>query len=86
MHALDFPLWLRGLHFCNLLFVTLLVRSGLEILGAHPKLSRSNALRFVPHRAIAAFSRRAYHSDVDCRRSSMPFSLVISFVSAGRRS
>ena len=24
MHSLDFPLWLRALHFCNLLFVTLL--------------------------------------------------------------
>lgn len=38
MHPLNFPLWLRALHFCNLLFVTLLIRSGLEILSAHPKL------------------------------------------------
>lgn len=38
MHPLDFPLWLRVLHFCNLLFATLLIRSGLEILSAHPKL------------------------------------------------
>ncbi|HET6933730.1 MAG TPA: molybdopterin-dependent oxidoreductase [Candidatus Angelobacter sp.] len=38
MHPLDFPLWLRALHFCNLLFITLLIRSGLEILAAHPKL------------------------------------------------
>ena len=38
MHYLDFPLWLRALHFCNLLFVSLLIRSGLEILSAHPKL------------------------------------------------
>jgi len=38
VHFLDFPLWLRALHFCNLLFVTLLIRSGLEILSAHPKL------------------------------------------------
>lgn len=35
---LDFPLWLRTTHFLNLLFVSLLVRSGLEILSAHPKL------------------------------------------------
>lgn len=35
---LDFPLWLRATHFLNLLFVSLLVRSGLEILSAHPKL------------------------------------------------
>jgi hypothetical protein len=26
------------LHFCNILFLTLLIRSGLEILSAHPKL------------------------------------------------
>jgi len=38
VHYLDFPLWLRALHFCNLLFVSLLIRSGLEILSAHPKL------------------------------------------------
>jgi hypothetical protein len=38
VHPLDFPLWLRALHFCNLLFVTLLIRSGLEIVSAHPKL------------------------------------------------
>lgn len=35
---LDFRLWLRATHFLDLLFVSLLVRSGLEILSAHPKL------------------------------------------------
>jgi sulfoxide reductase catalytic subunit YedY len=35
---LDYPLWLRATHFFNLLFLSLLVRSGLEILSAHPKL------------------------------------------------
>jgi methionine sulfoxide reductase catalytic subunit len=35
---LDFPLWLRATHFLNLLFLSLLVRSGFEILSAHPKL------------------------------------------------
>ncbi|MGH9353081.1 MAG: molybdopterin-dependent oxidoreductase, partial [Terriglobia bacterium] len=35
---LDFPLWLRVTHFFNLLFISLLWRSGLEILSAHPKL------------------------------------------------
>ena len=35
---LAFPLWLRATHFLNLLFIALLVRSGLEILSAHPKL------------------------------------------------
>ncbi|HLI35206.1 MAG TPA: cytochrome b/b6 domain-containing protein, partial [Terriglobia bacterium] len=38
MTRLDFPLWLRATHFFNLLFISLLFRSGLEILSAHPKL------------------------------------------------
>lgn len=33
-----FPLWLRLTHFFNFLFITLLIRSGIEILGSHPKL------------------------------------------------
>ncbi len=36
MH-LDFPLWLRGAHWFNLLFLSLSARSGLQILAAHPK-------------------------------------------------
>ena len=35
--TLDFPLWVRATHFFNLLFLSLLMRSGLEILSAHPK-------------------------------------------------
>jgi len=35
---LDFPLWLRATHVLNILFLSLLARSGLEILSAHPKL------------------------------------------------
>jgi sulfoxide reductase catalytic subunit YedY len=34
----DFPLWLRLTHFFNFLLITLLLRSGIEILGTHPKL------------------------------------------------
>lgn len=34
---LGFPLWIRLTHFFNFLFVTLLIRSGIEIIGAHPK-------------------------------------------------
>ena len=36
--SLGFPLWLRLSHYINLLFLGLLVRSGLQILGAHPRL------------------------------------------------
>ncbi len=38
MVAIDFPVWLRAFHYLNLLFISLLIRSGLEILSAHPKL------------------------------------------------
>lgn len=40
MHTLElgFPLWLRLTHWFNFLFLTLLVRSGLDILSAFPKL------------------------------------------------
>jgi methionine sulfoxide reductase catalytic subunit len=34
----DFPLWLRYAHFINVIFLTLLIRSGIEILSAMPKL------------------------------------------------
>jgi len=35
--SLEFPVWLRVTHYLNLLFVGLLIRSGVEILGAHPR-------------------------------------------------
>ncbi|WP_109470869.1 molybdopterin-dependent oxidoreductase [Mycolicibacter sinensis] len=38
MMALDFPLWLRIDHWLNVLFLTLLLRSGFEILSTHAKL------------------------------------------------
>src|SRR5579859_1634639 len=34
----DFPLWLRLTHYINLLFMGLLIRSGIQILAAHPRL------------------------------------------------
>ncbi|MGV3208402.1 molybdopterin-dependent oxidoreductase [Corynebacterium sp. 11266D000AW] len=37
----EFPVWLRVEHFVNILFVTLFIRSGIEILGTFPKLHRS---------------------------------------------
>ncbi|MGH9326324.1 MAG: molybdopterin-dependent oxidoreductase [Terriglobia bacterium] len=38
MTALDFPWWLRITHFFNFLLISLLWRSGIEILSSHPKL------------------------------------------------
>jgi methionine sulfoxide reductase catalytic subunit len=34
----DFQIWIRFVHFINLIFITLLIRSGIEILSALPKL------------------------------------------------
>src|SRR5919198_1292386 len=34
----DFPFWLRFAHFINLVFIALLIRSGIEILSSLPKL------------------------------------------------
>ena len=34
----DFPFWIRFAHFINIIFITLLIRSGIEILSALPKL------------------------------------------------
>src|SRR5437868_15171459 len=36
--SLGFPIWLRITHYINLLFIGLLMRSGIQILGAHPRL------------------------------------------------
>lgn len=38
MTELDFPAWLRIEHWLNVLFLTLVMRSGIEILASHPKL------------------------------------------------
>ncbi len=38
MTTFDYPVWLRVDHWLNVLFVTLIIRSGIEILATHPKL------------------------------------------------
>lgn len=43
MEDLGFPLWVRITHFFNFLFMSLLIRSGIEILSAHPKLYWNNS-------------------------------------------
>jgi sulfoxide reductase catalytic subunit YedY len=35
---IDFPVWLRVIHLINAIFIVLIIRSGIEILSAHPKL------------------------------------------------
>jgi methionine sulfoxide reductase catalytic subunit len=34
----DFPFWIRFAHFINIIFITMLIRSGIEILSSLPKL------------------------------------------------
>nr|HET6901306.1 hypothetical protein [Ktedonobacteraceae bacterium] len=36
--SLGFPIWLRVSHYINLLFIGLMIRSGIQILAAHPRL------------------------------------------------
>jgi DMSO/TMAO reductase YedYZ molybdopterin-dependent catalytic subunit/thiosulfate reductase cytochrome b subunit len=38
MEDLGFPAWIRATHFLNIIFMSFLIRSGIEILAAHPKL------------------------------------------------
>lgn len=44
MNPIEFPLWLRVSHYINLLFLGLLIRSGIEILAAHPRLIGTKAV------------------------------------------
>lgn len=56
-----FPWWLRVEHFLNIIFLSFLIRSGIEILGTYPKLYRSQ--HTVPGTAWAQFTiqRAAKH-------------------------
>ncbi len=61
MVTLDYPVWLRVEHWVNVLFVTLLIRSGIEILATHPKLYRRNDSR--PGTEWARFTRKTMPTD-----------------------
>lgn len=56
MNLDEFPTWLRIAHWVNVLFLTFLVRSGLEILSTHPILYRRDHAR--PGSEWAKFTRR----------------------------
>jgi sulfoxide reductase catalytic subunit YedY len=53
---IDFPFWLRFAHFINLIFIILLIRSGIEILSALPKLYLNDHAR--PGREWIKFTRK----------------------------
>jgi thiosulfate reductase cytochrome b subunit len=56
-----FPLWIVLTHFLNILFLSLLVRSGLGILSAFPKLYLSDDCP--PGREFIRFSKRTFSAD-----------------------
>lgn len=61
MQPLGFPLFIRITHLANLLFLTLLVRSGIEILAAFPKLHWDVGCQ--PGRQWLDFSSKAMPED-----------------------
>lgn len=54
MDFLQYPWWLRAEHLVNILFLTIFIRSGIEILGTFPKLHRS--IHTQPGKQWAQFS------------------------------
>ena len=63
MSAMDlgFPIWVRATHWFNVLFMTLLIRSGLAILAGHPMLYWNQACR--PDSHWLKFSRKEMPKD-----------------------
>ena len=63
IESIDFPFWLRFAHFINLIFITLLIRSGIEILSALPKLYFNDDAK--PGSEWIKFTRRKIPEDKD---------------------
>lgn len=61
MTDLNFPVWLRVGHWINVLFLTLLIRSGIEILATHPKLYGND--HSTPGSEWARFTRKTMPKD-----------------------
>ena len=58
---MEFPVWVVLTHFLNLLFLTLLARSGIEILSALPKLYVND--HCPPGREFLRFSKKVFSAD-----------------------
>ncbi len=59
--SLAFPAWLRLNHLINLFFIGLLMRSGIQILGAHPRLYWNDSSN--PKKAWLIFTRQKVPED-----------------------
>jgi hypothetical protein len=58
MHHLasEFPFWIRATHWINVLFIGFLIRAGIQILGAYPRLYWND--HSVPGTEWLQFTRR----------------------------
>ena len=65
----DFPVWLVATHFLNILFLTLLARSGMEVLSAFPKLYLRDAC--VPGGELVRFSKKTFAAERHPKWSSL---------------
>jgi DMSO/TMAO reductase YedYZ molybdopterin-dependent catalytic subunit/thiosulfate reductase cytochrome b subunit len=61
MGDFDYPAWVRLSHAFNILFLSLLIRSGIEILGGHPMLYWNDACR--PGSEWIRFTRKTMPTD-----------------------
>jgi DMSO/TMAO reductase YedYZ molybdopterin-dependent catalytic subunit/thiosulfate reductase cytochrome b subunit len=61
MSTLDFPAWIRITHLINIIFMVFLIRSGIEILGSHPKLYWNDHSK--PGTEWARFTRKEMPKD-----------------------
>jgi len=59
--SLSFPLWLRASHYINALFIGLMIRSGIQILAAHPRLYRNDNCD--PRKSWLKFTRKVVPMD-----------------------
>ncbi len=61
MDAFGFPIWVRLAHVFNILFLSLLISSGIEILGGHPMLYWNDDCR--PGSEWIRFTRKKMPAD-----------------------
>ncbi|GAC1367208.1 MAG: hypothetical protein NVS2B12_17010 [Ktedonobacteraceae bacterium] len=59
--SLGFPLWLRVSHYINIIFMGLLIRSGIQIIGAHPRFYWNNGSK--PESNWLNFTRKKIPKD-----------------------
>lgn len=59
--SFTFPLWLCASHYINALFIGLMIRSGIQILAAHPRLYWNDSSD--PRKSWLKFTRKKVPTD-----------------------